>query len=55
MHSQPLHSRNRLQTPIQYVKGIGPKLAKVFEKKGILTVEDALYFLPRCYEDRTNL
>ncbi|MGZ3512721.1 MAG: OB-fold nucleic acid binding domain-containing protein [Thermodesulfobacteriota bacterium] len=55
MHSQPLHSRNRLQTPIQYVKGIGPKLAKVFEKKGILTIEDALYFLPRCYEDRTNL
>jgi ATP-dependent DNA helicase RecG len=30
-------------------------LAKVFEKKGILTVEDALYFLPRCYEDRKNL
>jgi ATP-dependent DNA helicase RecG len=37
------------------VKGVGPKLAKVFEKKGILTVEDALYFLPRCYEDRSNL
>jgi ATP-dependent DNA helicase RecG len=30
-------------------------LAKLFEKKGILTVEDALYFLPRCYEDRRNL
>jgi ATP-dependent DNA helicase RecG len=37
------------------VKGVGPKLAKLFEKKGILTVEDALYFLPRCYEDRRNL
>jgi ATP-dependent DNA helicase RecG len=47
--------RNRLLTPIQYVKGVGPKLAKLFEKKGILTVEDALYFLPRCYEDRSNL
>ncbi len=53
--SQPQYSRNRLQTPIQYVKGVGPKLAKLFEKKGILTVEDALYFLPRCYEDRSNL
>jgi ATP-dependent DNA helicase RecG len=42
-------------TPIQYVKGVGPKLAKLFEKKGIRTVEDALYFLPRCYEDRRNL
>jgi len=49
------HSKNRLQTPIQYVKGVGPRLAKLFEKKGILTVEDALYFLPRCYEDRRNL
>ena len=53
--SQPQHFRNRLLTPIQYVKGIGPKLAKLFEKKGILTVEDALYFLPRCYEDRRDL
>ena len=49
------HSKNRLGTPIQYVKGIGPKLAQLFEKKGILTVEDGLYFLPRCYEDRRNL
>ena len=53
--SQPRHFGNRLLTPIQYVKGVGPKLAKLFEKKGILTVEDALYFLPRCYEDRRNL
>jgi ATP-dependent DNA helicase RecG len=53
--SQPQHFRNRLLTPIQYVKGVGPKLAKLFEKKGILTVEDALYFLPRCYEDRRDL
>jgi len=53
--SQPQHFRNRLLTPIQYVKGVGPRLGKLFEKKGILTVEDALYFLPRCYEDRSNL
>ena len=52
---QPSHFKNRLLTPIQYVKGVGPKLAKLFEKKEIRTVEDALYFLPRCYEDRRNL
>ena len=52
---QAPHFKNRLLTPIQYVKGVGPKLAKLFEKKGISTVEDALYFLPRCYEDRRNL
>lgn len=49
------HFKNRLLTPIQYVKGVGPKRAKLFEKKGILTVEDGLYFLPRCYEDRRHL
>jgi ATP-dependent DNA helicase RecG len=53
--SQPHHFQSGLLTPIQYVKGVGPKLAKLFEKKGVLTVEDALYFLPRCYEDRRNL
>lgn len=49
------HFKNRLQTPIQYVKGVGPKLARLFEKKGIRTVEDGLYFLPRAYEDRRQL
>ncbi len=51
----PPHFRDRLLTPMQYVKGVGPKLSKLFEKKGILTVEDALYSLPRRYEDRRSL
>lgn len=51
----PPQPRDRLLTPIQFVKGIGPKLASIFEKKGIRTVEDALYFLPRAYEDRRSL
>jgi len=50
---QPL--RDRLSTPIQYVKGVGPKLSKILERKEIRTVEDALYFLPRTYEDRRHL
>src|SRR4030043_1025772 len=53
--SQPQHFKNRLLTPIQYVKGVGPRLAKLFEKKGIMTVEYGLYFLPRSYEDRRHL
>lgn len=40
---------------IQYVKGVGPKLAVLLKKKGIETVQDALYFLPRTYEDRSKL
>jgi len=44
-----------LNSPIQFVRGVGPKLAKLLSKKGIATVEDALYFLPRDYEDRRRL
>jgi len=40
-----------LDTPIQYMKGIGPKRARAFEGAGIRSVEDALYFFPRRYQD----
>ncbi len=43
-----------LDTPIQYIKGVGPKRAKVFNKLGIKTVEDLFYYFPRRYEDRTK-
>ncbi|TAN60321.1 DEAD/DEAH box helicase, partial [bacterium] len=52
---EALAKLQKLKTPLQYVKGIGPKLAKRLEKKGMLTVEDLLYFLPFRYEDRTKL
>jgi ATP-dependent DNA helicase RecG len=44
-----------LSTDIQFIKGVGPKLAQVLSKKGISTIEDALYFLPRAYEDRRRI
>lgn len=43
-----------LSTPVQYVKGIGPRLAEVLATKGISTLEDLLYYLPFRYEDRLN-
>src|SRR5438477_12447764 len=43
-----------LHTPIQYVKGIGPRIAEMLAEKGIQTVEDLLYYLPFRYEDRLN-
>ncbi len=46
---------NILSTPIQYIKGVGPRLAELLKKKGIVTIEDALYFIPRDYEDRRNI
>ncbi len=41
-------------TPVQYVKGIGPRLAEVLGAKGIHTVDDLLHYLPFRYEDRLN-
>ncbi len=48
-------SRKNLETGIQYIKGIGPKLAALLEKREIRTVEDLLYLLPLRYEDRRQL
>ena len=41
-------------TSVQYVKGIGPRLAEVLAAKGIETVDDLLHYLPFRYEDRLN-
>ena len=42
-----------LDKSIQYLKGVGEKRAELFNKKGIKTVEDLLYFFPRTHEDRS--
>ncbi|MBY0555073.1 ATP-dependent DNA helicase RecG [bacterium] len=42
----------RLETEIQYVKGVGPKLGALFSRHGIKTVRDLLQNYPRAYEDR---
>src|ERR1700704_106700 len=41
-------------TPVQYVKGIGPRLAEILAAKGLATVDDLLHYLPFRYEDRVN-
>jgi ATP-dependent DNA helicase RecG len=43
-----------LTTPVQYVKGVGPRLAEILATKGIATVGDLLNYLPFRYEDRLN-
>jgi ATP-dependent DNA helicase RecG len=43
-----------LSTPVQYVKGVGPRIGEVLVAKGIYTVGDLLHYLPFRYEDRLN-
>ncbi len=40
-----------LASPVEEVKGIGPKTAEVLHKAGIFTLRDLVYHLPRDYED----
>lgn len=42
-----------LDTPVQFVPGVGPRRAKELERVGIRTLEDLLYYLPRRYLDRS--
>lgn len=44
-----------LKTPVQYIKGIGPKRAEVFANREIHTVHDLLYFFPFDYFDLTQV
>ena len=44
----------QLDTPVQFVKGIGPQIAATLAEKRIATVEDLLYHLPFRYEDRLH-
>ncbi|PYQ90748.1 MAG: ATP-dependent DNA helicase RecG, partial [Acidobacteria bacterium] len=44
-----------LATPLQYLKGVGPRRAADFERAGLKTVEDLLYRFPIRYEDRSRL
>jgi len=43
-----------LHSEIQFLKGIGPRVAETLAAKGIHTLEDLLYYLPFRYEDRIN-
>lgn len=43
-----------LSTPLQFVKGIGPARGAMLADRGLLIIQDLLYYLPFRYEDRSN-
>ncbi|MGB0789625.1 MAG: hypothetical protein ACPGQR_08840, partial [Marinirhabdus sp.] len=48
-------SGNHLQTPIEYLKGVGPNRADLLKKElGVHTFEDLLHLFPNRYLDRTQ-
>lgn len=44
-----------LDSPVQYIKGIGPKRSVYFTKVGVETVKDLIYFIPRRYIDYSTI
>ena len=45
----------RLETNIQYLKGVGPKLSEKLKKLGIEKVQDLVFHFPRGYKDYTQI
>lgn len=48
-------THSRLQSPVQYLKGVGPRRAERFEKLGVRSGRDLLLHVPRRYEDATRV
>lgn len=44
-----------IDTPIQYLKGVGPARANLFHRMGIKTIHDLFYYIPWRYEDRRTI
>ncbi|MEO6865604.1 MAG: DEAD/DEAH box helicase, partial [Gemmatimonadaceae bacterium] len=53
--SSPTAGRVRLDTPINFLKGIGPARAESLRKLGIITAGDLLWHVPRRYEDASTI
>jgi len=47
------HERGSLETPVQFVPGVGPYRSRQLERLGVQTLGDLLYYLPRRYLDRS--
>src|SRR5438552_19051039 len=44
----------RLDSEVQFVKGVGPRRASLFSSRGIRTVENLLLHIPKSYQDRAS-
>lgn len=45
----------KLSTPLENIKGVGKKTAELFRAASLFSVEDLIYFLPRKYEDYSEI
>lgn len=43
-----------LATPVQFLKGVGPRRSELLQRLGLRTVRDVLFFFPRDHRDLTD-
>lgn len=48
-------TRVRLDTPVMYLKGVGPARAEGLKRLGVVTAGDLLYHIPHRYEDASTI
>ncbi len=48
-------NEKKIYAPVQYLKGVGPKKARLLNKLGIFSIRDLLFYFPRRYEDRGDI
>ena len=51
----PRPQRLFLDTPVTYLKGVGPARAEALRRLGIVTAGDLLYHVPHRYEDASTV
>jgi ATP-dependent DNA helicase RecG len=51
----PRQTRLRLDTPVTYLKGVGPARAEALKRLGVVTAGDLLYHIPHRYEDASTV
>ena len=55
MSDTNLDNINPLESPVQFLKGVGPNRATLLYRLGLNTVEDVLFFLPRDVLDMSEV
>ena len=55
MKTQAASKRLALDTPVTYLKGVGPQRAEALRRLHVLTAGDLLYHLPHRYEDASTV
>ena len=52
---ESMQQSERQVTPVQYLKGVGPRRARALEKSGIRNIPELLRYYPRRYIDRSDV